>query len=94
MHLFCSDELLLLFICQVISDFFVTSWTEAYQAPLFMRFSRQEYWSELLFPSPWALPGSGIQSVSPALEGGFFTTELPGKPSDELENPNQDITMW
>ena len=25
------------------------------------------------------LPGSGIESVSPALAGGFFTTEPPGK---------------
>ena len=70
------------------------SWTVAYQAPLFMRFSRQEYWGELLFPSPRALPESVIQSVSPALEGRFFTTELAEKPSDELENPSQDITMW
>ena len=59
-----------------------------------MRFSRQEYWSELLFPSPRGLPESGIQSMSPALKGRFFTTELAEKPSDELENPGQDITMW
>ena len=26
------------------------------------------------------LPGSGIEPVSPALAGGFFTTETPGKP--------------
>ena len=31
---------------------FVTPWTVAYQAPLSMGFSRQEYWSGLLFPSP------------------------------------------
>ena len=31
---------------------FVTPWTVAYQAPLSMEFSRQEYWSELPFPSP------------------------------------------
>ena len=28
----------------------------------------------------WDLPGSGIEPVSPALAGGFFTTEPPGKP--------------
>ena len=28
----------------------------------------------------WDLPGSGIELVSPALRGGFFTTEPPGKP--------------
>ena len=30
----------------------VTSWTVAYQAPLSMGFSRQEYWSRLPLPSP------------------------------------------
>ena len=30
----------------------VTPWTIARQAPLSMGFSRQEYWSGLLFPSP------------------------------------------
>ena len=30
----------------------VTPWTAAYQAPLSMRFSRQEYWSGVPFPSP------------------------------------------
>ena len=28
----------------------------------------------------WDLPRSGIEPVSPALAGGFFTTESPGKP--------------
>ena len=28
----------------------------------------------------WDLPGSGIEPMIPALVGGFFTTELPGKP--------------
>ena len=28
----------------------------------------------------WDLPGSGIDPVSPALAGGFFTTEPSGKP--------------
>ena len=30
-----------------------TPWTAAYQAPLSMGFSRQEYWSGLPLPSPW-----------------------------------------
>ena len=33
---------------------FATPWTVAYQAPLSMGFSRQEYWSGLPFPSPYA----------------------------------------
>ena len=32
------------------------------------------------FPSPGDLPDSGIESESPALAGGFFTTEQPEKP--------------
>ena len=38
----------------------------------------------LSFPSPRDLPDPGIESVflaSPALAGGFFTTEPPVKPS-------------
>ena len=35
---------------------FVTPWTVAYQAPLSMELSRQEYWSRLPFPTPGNLP--------------------------------------
>ena len=42
---------------------FVTPWTVAHQAPLSMEFSRQEYWSGLLFPSPGDLPDPGIEPV-------------------------------
>ena len=57
-----------------------TVWSVACQVPLFMRFSRQEYWSGLPFPSPGDLPDPGIELMSPILAGGFFTTEPPGKP--------------
>ena len=30
----------------------------------------------------WDLPGPGLEPVSPALAGGFLTTEPPGKPKD------------
>ena len=40
-----------------------------------MEFSRQEYWIGLPFPSPGDLPDPGIEPRSPALAGGFFTTE-------------------
>ena len=56
------------------------SWTVACQAPLSVGFSRQEYWSGLPFPSPGDLPDPGIEPVSPALAGGFFTTEPSEKP--------------
>ena len=57
---------------------FAILWTVACQAPLSMRFSRQEYWSGLSYPSPGGLPGSEIEPVSLALPGGLFTTEPPG----------------
>ena len=56
----------------------------ACQAPLSMGFLRQEYWSGLPFPPPRDLPNPGIEPASPtspALAGGFFTTEPPGKPN-------------
>ena len=59
---------------------FATPWTIARQAPLSMGFPREEYWSELPFPSPGDLPDPEIKPSSPALAGGFFTTEPPGKP--------------
>ena len=47
--------------------------------PLPMGFPRQEYWSGLPFPSPGDLPDPGIEPMSPALAGGFFTAEPPGR---------------
>ena len=46
--------------------------------------SQQEYWSGLPFPSPEDCPDSGIKPMSPALVGGFFTIEPPGKLNDDL----------
>ena len=67
------------FSCSIISDSFETPWTIAHQIPLSIRFSRQEYWSGLPFPSPGDHPGPGIKPVSLSLAGRFFTTEPPGK---------------
>ena len=53
---------------------FATLWTVASQAPLSMRFSRQQYQGGLPCPLPGDLPGPGIESTSPALAGGLFTT--------------------
>ena len=62
---------------------FATLWTVACQAPLYMGFSWQEYWTGLPCPPPGNLPDSGIEpwSVDPALAGGFFIAEPPGKPT-------------
>ena len=59
---------------------FVTRWTVAYQASLSMGFSRREYWSGLLFPSPGDLPDPGIKPRSPALQTDALPSEPPGKP--------------
>ena len=56
---------------------FVTPWTVAHQASLFMEFSRQEYWSGLPLPPPGDLPNPETERTSlksPALAGGFITT--------------------
>ena len=68
-------------VTSVMSDS-ATPWTVTHKAPLFMGFSRQEYWSRLPFPSLWDLPDSGIKPmslISPALAGEFFTTSTTWK---------------
>ena len=62
---------------------FVTPQTVAYQAPLSMGLSRQEYWSGVPFPPPGGLPSPGPEPsslVCAALAGRFSTTEPSGKP--------------
>ena len=61
---------------------FATPWIVACQAPLCMRFFRQEYWSGLPFPPPGDLPYPVIERTflaSPALAGRFFTNAPPRK---------------
>ena len=53
-----------------------TPWTVACQAPLFMGFSRQEYWSVLSLPPPGDLPDPVIKPRSPALQADSLPTEL------------------
>ena len=63
--------------CFSCVQLFVTLWTIAHQAPLFMGFSRQEHWSGLPFPSSGDFPNPRIKPMSltsPALASGFFTT--------------------
>ena len=65
--------------CSIVSDS-ATPGTVACQAPLSLGFPRQEYGTGFPFPSPGDLPDPGFKPTSPALVGGFFTTE----PSREL----------
>ena len=60
---------------------FVTPWTVAHQVPLSMEFSKQEYWSGLLFPPPGDLPNPGIEPGSPTLQAGALLSESLGKPT-------------
>ena len=55
-----------------------TTWTVAHQAPLSKRFSRQEYWRGLPFPSPGDLPDPGIELTFPALQVDSLLSEPPG----------------
>ena len=57
-----------------------TPWTIAHQAPLSVKFSRQEYWSGLPFSSPADLPDPDIEPGSPALQADALPSELLGKP--------------
>ena len=63
-----------------MSDSFASPWTVAREAPLFLEFSRQEYWSELPFPSPGDLPDPGTEPESPALQADSLTSEPPRRP--------------
>ena len=69
---------------------FATPWTVVYQSPLSMGLPRQEYWSGLLFPSPGDRLHPGIEPVSSALAGGFFTAEPPGKPKAPITCTNEE----
>ena len=70
---------------------FVIPWTVACQARLSIVFPRQEYRSELPFPSPGDLPDPGIEPMSPASAGGFFTTAPPGNETTMLKFINDQI---
>ena len=60
---------------------FATLWTVAHQAPLYMGFSRQEYWSGLPFPYPGDLPDPGMEPGSPALQADSLPLNYSGSPS-------------
>ena len=70
----------------------VSLWTVAHQTPLSMEISRQEYWIGLPFPSPGDLLNLGIEPVSSALAGVFFTTESPGSVSCSIVSDS--ATPW
>ena len=79
----CIRVCVCVYVCVLVAQscrLFVTSWTVAHQTPLSVEFSRQEYWSGLLFPSPEDLPDSGIEPGSLALQADSLLSEPPRKP--------------
>ena len=69
---------IILHACSVASNFL-----QLHRLQCFRLLSRQEFQRGLPFPTPGLLPNPGTEltsPMSPALAGGFFTTEPPGKP--------------
>ena len=69
-------------LSRVVSDS-ATPWTVARQAPLFVEFSGQEYWSGLPFPPPQDLPDPGIEPAPPVSQVNSLPLSQQGSPSRE-----------
>ena len=78
-------------VCESLSRvrLFATPWTVARQLPLSMGFLRQEYWSELPFPSPGDLPDQGIEPGSPVLQA----DSLPHEPAGIRNSPGKSTRV-
>jgi len=65
----------------------VTPWGVAYQAPLSVPFSRQEYWSGLPFSSPENLPDPGIEPGLPHFRQMLYRLSHQGSPKRRVVVP-------
>ena len=74
------------YICCSVKSKYTTPLTIACQAPLFIEFSRPEYWSGSPAPSPGDLPDPGIEPRSPALQADSLPLEPPGKITAPFKN--------
>ena len=71
---------------------FTTLWIVS---PLFMGFSRQEYWNGFACPPPGDLPDPGIEPASPALQAAdCLPTKPPGKPNRIIHIDNYLKRKW
>ena len=68
-------------------------WTVAHQAPLSMKFFRQESCSGLPFPSPEDLPDPGMEPGSPALQADSLPFELQGSPTQCTECQSVEVLV-
>ena len=66
---------------------FAIPWKVARQAPLSLKFSRQEYWSGFPFPSAGDLPIPGTESSSPALQADSL-------PSEQRSGWGTHVYLW
>ena len=82
--------------CSLLShvQLFVTPWTVAYQVPLSMEFSRQEYGVGCHPPLLGDNPNPGIEPESPALQADSLQSEPPGKPLFLHIKGKKAVTMW
>ena len=69
----------------------VTTWTVPHQAPLSMKFPRQEHWSGLPFASPGDLPAPGIELTSPVLQANSLPLDLQESPIRVLVNSHSSL---
>ena len=73
-----------------MSDSFATPWMVACEAPLSMKFPKQEYWSRLPFAPSGDLPNPGIKPASPTWQADSLPLSHQGKPPNYLYgNPLQ-----
>ena len=76
-------------LCQALCDAVDSS----HQAPLSMRFFRQEHWGELPFPTLRELPHPGIEPGSPALQADSLLSEPPRNPHLTTYPPRDYIPL-
>ena len=70
-----------------------TPWTAAFQAPLSVEFSRQEYWSGLPCPPPGDLPNPGIKPRSPTLQQILYQLSHQGNPYKEIKDTKKSSDL-